>query len=320
MIKAAIVHAFGEPPIFGEIATPIAQPGEVLVQVKAAALSQLVRAQASGKHYSSGKTMPMVPGADGVGVLADGSRVYFAFPRGPVGAMAQTVAVSADQCVGLPDSVDDITAAAIANPGMSSWAALQERAHFKAGESVLINGAAGVSGRLAIQVARYLGASRIIATARNPLVEGDLRKLGADHFICLDQPVEQLTAAFREEIQGGGIDVVLDYLWGAPADCFINAAVSYGSGKAAPRIRFVNIGGLAGPSLALAAGPLRGSGLEIMGSGLGSISNADLVKIVGQLLNAIAPAGLKVEAQAVALDQVEEAWSRSTSERIVFTV
>lgn len=320
MIKAAIVHAFDQPPSYSEIAAPTALHGEVLVQVKAAALSQLVRAQASGKHYSSGKTTPMVPGADGVGLLDDGSRVYFAFPRGPVGAMAQTVAVRADQCVELPDIVDDITAAAIANPGMLSWAALQERAHFKAGETVLINGAAGVSGRLAIQVARHMGASRIIATARNPAVEADLRGLGADHFICLDQSAEQLTAKFRDEIQDAGVDVVLDYLWGAPADCFINAAVSYGSGEAASRIRFVNIGGLAGASLVMAAGPLRSSGLEVMGSGLGSISNANLVKVVGQLLNAIGPAGLKVTAEAVPLDQVEQAWLRSTAERIVFTV
>lgn len=320
MINAAIVHAFDQPPRYGEIAAPVAQPGEVLVQVKAAALSQLVRAQASGKHYSSGKTTPMVPGADGVGLLDDGTRVYFAFARGPIGAMAQTVAVNADQCVMLPDSVDDITAAAIANPGMSSWAALQERAHFKAGESVLINGAAGVSGRLAIQVARHLGASRIIATARNRAVENELRELGADHFIGLDLPAEQLTAQFRKQIQGAGVNVVLDYLWGAPADCFINAAASHGSGKAAPRIRLVNIGGLAGPSLALAAGPLRSSGLEIMGSGLGSIANADLVKVVGQLLHAIGPARLKVDAKAVPLDQVEQAWGRTTPERIVFTV
>ncbi|MFI8482845.1 zinc-binding alcohol dehydrogenase family protein [Pseudomonas sp. NPDC078700] len=320
MIKAAIVHAFERPPQYGEIAAPVAQTQEVLVRVKAAALSQLVRAQASGKHYSSGKVTPMVPGADGVGLLEDGTRVYFAFPRGPVGAMAETVAVKADQCVALPDSVDDVTAAAIANPGMSSWAALQERAHFKAGESVLINGAAGVSGRLAIQVARHLGASRIIATARNPSVEAELRDLGADQFICLGQSSESLTAAFREAIQNGGVDVVLDYLWGPPAECFINAAVGYGSGEAAPRIRFVNIGALAGATLAMTTGPLRSSGLELMGSGLGSISNADLVKVVGQLLHAIGPAGLKVEACAVPLDQVEEAWSRTSAERIVFTL
>jgi len=237
-MKAAIVHAFDQPPRYGEIAAPQAAPGEVLVRVRAAALSQLVRAQASGKHYSSGKTLPLVPGADGVGLLEDGTRVYFAFPRGPIGAMAETVAVDARNCVAIPDGIDDITAAAIANPGMSSWAALQERAHFKAGERVLINGAAGTSGRLAIQVAKHLGASRVVATARNPAVEAELRALGADDFIRLDQPAEQLTAAFREEIQGRGIDVVLDYLWGQPAACILDALSGHTGGNAAPRLRF----------------------------------------------------------------------------------
>lgn len=317
-MKAAIVHAFDQPPRYGEIAAPQAAPGEVLVRVRAAALSQLVRAQASGKHYSSGKTLPLVPGADGVGLLEDGTRVYFAFPRGPIGAMAETVAVDARNCVAIPDGIDDITAAAIANPGMSSWAALQERAHFKAGERVLINGAAGTSGRLAIQVAKHLGASRVVATARNPAVEAELRALGADAFIRLDQPAEQLTAAFREEIQGKGIEVVLDYLWGPPAACILDALGGHAGGNAAPRLRFVNIGALAGATLPMSPGVLRSSGLEMLGSGLGSVSNEGLVKVVGQLLQAIKPAKLQVEAEAVPLSEVEASWQRSAAERIVF--
>ncbi len=319
-MKAAIVHNFDQPPRYGELDAPQALPGEVLVRVRAAALSQLVRAQASGKHYSSGKTLPVVPGADGVGLLDDGRRVYFAFPRTPIGAMAEVVAVDARNCVAVPDGIDDITAAAIANPGMSSWAALQERAHFKPGERVLINGAAGTSGRLAIQVARHLGASRVVATARNPAVESELRALGADDFIRLDQPVEQLTAAFREELQGQGIDVVLDYLWGQPAACILDAMVSHGSGNAAPRVRFVNIGALAGATLPLSPGVLRSSGLEMLGSGLGSVSNEGLVKVVGQLLQAIKQANLKVEAEAVPLSEVEARWQCDAAERIVFVI
>ncbi len=319
-MKAAIVHAFDQPPRYGEIDPPQAAPGEVLVRVRAAALSQLVRAQASGKHYSSGKTLPLVPGADGVGLLEDGTRVYFAFPRGPIGAMAEIVAVDARNCTAIPDDIDDITAAAIANPGMSSWAALQERAGFKPGERVLINGAAGASGRLAIQVAKHLGASRVVATARNPAVEAQLRELGADDFICLDQPPQQLTDALRQEIQGRGIEVVLDFLWGQPAACILDAVVSHGGGDCAPRLRFVNIGAIAGATLPLNPGVFRSSGLELLGSGLGSVSNEGLVKVVGQLLQAIKPAHLKVEAKAVALSDVEANWQGNTSERIVFTL
>ncbi|MFJ4346552.1 zinc-binding alcohol dehydrogenase family protein [Pseudomonas sp. NPDC089401] len=319
-MKAAIVQAFDQPPRYGEIEAPVAGPGEVLVKVRAAALSQLVRAQASGKHYSSGKTLPLVPGADGIGLLEDGTRVYFAFPRAPIGAMAEVVAVKASHCVPVPDDVDDITAAAIANPGMSSWAALQARAGFKPGERVLINGAAGASGRLAIQVARYLGAAHIVATARNPAVQDELRALGADAFICLDQPTEQLTAGLREEIQGGGIDIVLDYLWGQPAACILDALAGYGSGEASPRLRFVNIGAVAGATLPMNPGVLRSSGLEMYGSGLGSVSTEELVRVVGQLLNVIRPAGIKVEAQAVPLNDVEAAWQRSSASRVVLVI
>lgn len=319
-MKAAIVHAFDRPPRYGSMDAPQPAAGEVLLRVRAAALSQLVRAQASGTHYSSGKNLPVVPGADGVGLLEDGRRVYFAFPRAPIGAMAETVAVNADYCVEVPDGIDDVTAAALALPGMSSWAALQERAQFQAGERVLINGAAGASGRLAIQVARHLGASRIVATARNPAVEDELRALGADGFIRLDQPADALTAALRGEIQDGGIDVVLDYLWGPPAACILDAVVNHGHGEAAPRLRFVNIGMLAGATIALNPGALRSSGLELMGSGLGSVANRRIVQVVGKLLQAAGPAGFKVDAEAVPLSEAEAAWTRPSAERIVFTM
>lgn len=318
-MKAAIVHSFGHPPKPGEIDAPTAREGEVLVSTRAAAISQLVRAQAAGKHYSSDRHLPMVPGADGAGRLADGRRVYFAFPRPPIGTMAERVAVRATLCAPIPDEVDDVTAAAIGNPGMSSWAALTSRARFRRGESVLVNGAAGASGRLAIQIAKHLGASRVIATARNPAVEPDLRELGADTFIALDQPAEKLVVAFRHEMQAAGVDVVLDYLWGPPAACILDAAAGHGSAEAAPRIRFVNIGSLAGAALPVAAGLLRSSGLELLGSGLGSVSHEELVKIVGELMQVVKSAQLKIDATPVPLQDVEAAWGRTTAERMVLT-
>ena len=319
-MKAAIVRAFDRAPEYGDIAAPVAGDGEVLVSTSAAALSQLVRAQAAGRHYSSGRELPLVPGADGVGRLADGQRVYFAFPRAPIGAMAEQVAVRCAQCIPVPDAVDDVTAAAIANPGMSSLAALEHRAQFKPGETVLINGAAGTSGRLAIQIARQLGASRVVGTARNAVVEAELRELGLDAFISLQQEPEALTAAFRQEMQGHGVNVVLDYLWGAPAECIIAAAAGHGSSAAEPAIRFVNIGSLAGATLPLNAGNLRGSGLALTGSGLGSVSHEALVQCVGKLLQWVKPAGLKVDTLAVPLAQVTQAWAQQTSARIVLTL
>lgn len=318
-MKAAVVTDVSEAPAYADFAAPTPQPGELLVKVRASALSQLVRAQASGRHYTSPKP-PFAPGADGVGVLEDGQRVYFAFPRNPVGAMAEQVCVQADCVVPLPDDIDDITAAAIANPGMSSWAALTERAQLQQGEGVLINGANGASGRLAIRIARHLGAGRIVVTARNTAAEADLRALGADVFIALGQEPDALQAALRAEIDKG-IGVVLDYVWGSSAETIMQAATSHAPGEAAQRIRFVNIGSLGGLNINLPAGLLRSTGLELMGSGLSSVSNADLVRCIGEMFKVMRHIDLEIDAVGRPLTEVEQVWANSQGRsRVVFTL
>ncbi len=127
-----------------------------IISVRAAALSNLTKARASGSHYSSAGIFPAVPGTDGVGLTQDGRRVYFAMPDAPFGSLAEFCPINSRRCVEIPDSLDDITAAAIANPGMSAWAGLVERAHLLAGETVLVNGATGTAGRVAVQLAKYL--------------------------------------------------------------------------------------------------------------------------------------------------------------------
>lgn len=319
-MKAAVVHDFNAPPRYDDFATPVAEAGETLIQVRAAALSQLVKAQASGRHYSSGKTLPLVPGVDGVGLLPNGRRVYFAFPRKLFGSMAETSVVQLDNCVEIPDGVDDVTAAAIGNPGMSSWAALLDRARFVPGENVLINGATGVSGRLAIQIAKHLGAAKVIVTGRNARSVEELAALGADIMIPLDAPADQLQDSFREALHTHKVNVVLDYLWGPSAECLLQAAAGHGSHSGEPRIRYVQIGSLTGNNISLPGSLLRSSGLELMGSGLGSVSNAGLVQAVGGVLRIIESAGLSISTQAVALQEVENAWTREDSSRVVFTV
>lgn len=318
-MKAAVVHEFQSPPRYVDFDSPAAGPGEVLVRVSASALSQLVRAQASGKHYSSGRP-PLVPGVDGVGHLEDGRRVYFAFPRMPFGAMAQTTVVSLNNCVDVPDEVDDITAAAIANPGMASWLALTERAHLRAGETVFINGAAGASGRLAIRIAKHLGAGKVIATTRNTAHFEALRALGADSLIPLDLPEAELRTAFREAIHAQGTVIVLDYLWGPSAEVFLQVAGEYNGGQAQPRIRYVQIGSIAGNSISLPGPLLRSSGLELLGSGLGSASQAEIVAAAGAVFRIITRADLSIETECAGLEDIEQDWGRVTRARLVFQV
>jgi NADPH:quinone reductase-like Zn-dependent oxidoreductase len=320
-MQAAIMYSSDSPPHFGTFADPVPQEGESTVMVTAAALSPLSRSQAAGTHYSSETIFPFIPGVDGVGRLRDGKRVYFAFPRPPYGALAERTAVHKTQTTDLPEDIDDITAAAIANPGMSSWAGLVERAHLAPGESVLINGATGVAGRLAIQIAKYLGAGSVIAAGRDPAVLETLPSLGADGIVCVDQPAEQLTQAFREAIHDARTNVILDYLWGASAGALIAAIAGHGAREGERRIRYVQAGSIAGPTAVLDASAFRSSGLEMMGTGLGSVSQKLLIKSIGGVFRAAATARFHIATEAIPLSDVESAWTRDTGgKRLVFTV
>ena len=167
-MNAAVVEAYDRPPRYTAFADPVPSENELLVEVTAAALHPIVRALAAGTHYGSTGQLNFIPGVDGVGRLPDGSRVYFGRTNDLYGTFAERSVTQSWLTLPLPDSLDDATAAAMMNPGMSSWAALTARAKFVAGENVLILGATGVAGHLAVQVARRLGAVRIIAAGRNP--------------------------------------------------------------------------------------------------------------------------------------------------------
>jgi NADPH:quinone reductase-like Zn-dependent oxidoreductase len=319
-MRAAIVNSYSEAPRYGAFRDPVATSGDEVVRVRAVALSNLVKAQASGRHYSSGSELPLVPGNDGVGTLPDGRRVYFFGPRAPFGSMAEFSLAATGRIIPLPDALDDITAAALGNPGLASWGALLGRAHMEAGESVVVNGATGVAGQQAIQVAKYLGASRIVATGRNPEALEKLRDLGADETISLEQPEDALTAALRREFNEFNLDIVLDYLWGRSAEQILRAAAGHGSPEGEHRVRFVQIGSISGGSIPLEAHLLRSSGVELLGSGLGSLSGKEMVESLGRMFEAAVPFGLRIDTEAVPLSEVEATWSRTESgRRVVFT-
>ena len=169
-------------------------------------------------------------------------------------------------------------------------------------------------------IARHLGAGRIVVTARNTAAEADLRALGADVFIALGQEPDALQAALRAEIDKG-IGVVLDYVWGSSAETIMQAATSHAPGEATQRIRFVNISSLGGLNINLPAGLLRSTGLELMGSGLSSVSNADLVRCIGEMFKVMRHIGLEIDAVGRPLAEVEQVWTNSQDRsRVVFTL
>jgi NADPH:quinone reductase-like Zn-dependent oxidoreductase len=313
-MKAAIVRAAGQTPAYGDFVEPTPAPGENRISVAAAALSPLARARAAGAHYSVSGAYPAVAGVDGVGRLDDGRRVYFVAPRPPWGAMAEHAVAPATQCAPVPDALDDVMAAAIANPGMSSWAAFKERARLEAGESVLINGATGSAGRLAVQIARHFGAKRVVVTGRNP---DALRALDADAMIPLVNDDAGLEASFGRTFEAG-IDVVIDYLWGKSAERLLAAAAKIlPDGKP---LRFVQIGSISGSNIALPGAALRAKAITLMGSGLGSVPLGRLAVDIGEFLQAAASRDFRIPAKAVPLADVERAWGEAGDARTVFTI
>jgi NADPH:quinone reductase-like Zn-dependent oxidoreductase len=311
-MKAAIVRAAGQPPGYGDFPDPVPKPHERRVRVVAAAISQLVRSRAAGRHYNSTGQFPFVVGVDGVGRLDDGSRVYFALPRPPYGSMAEQTVVPAAQCLPLPDDLEDVTAAAIANPGMSSWAAYTERAKLKPGETVLVNGATGTAGRLAVQIATHLGAKKIIGTGRNVEALREVAALGADVTVALVEDENALEESFKAQF-AAGVDIVIDYLWGKSAERLLISAAK-ASEDGVP-LRFIQIGSISGANITLPSAVLRASAIELMGSGIGSVPRDRFIGAVADLLKATVPAGFKIATRRRPLSQVEDAWSRTDSTR-----
>lgn len=315
-MKAAVVNTLGQPPQFQEFAMPVPADGEALVKVHAAGLHPVVKSIASGSHYSAGGELPVVPGIDAVGTLEDGRRVYFGLVRKPWGTMAEYAATKHANCVPLPDGIDDATAAAIANPGMSAWVS-QQRAGLKAGETVLILGATGVAGQLAIQVARLQGARRVIAVGRN--VDA-LRGANVDAVIALGQPEDAILDAFTAEA-AAGIDVVIDYLWGRPTELLLEALAKGFKTSATHPTRLVEVGQSAGANITLPGSILRSVDLTMLGSGFGAARLDEIFAAVPKLFDAAAKGTLSIDVEKVPLTDVEAAWSRADKgRRIVFTL
>jgi NADPH:quinone reductase-like Zn-dependent oxidoreductase len=308
-MNAAVLHALGEPPLFEEFPDPTPGEGEVLVHVCAAALKPVDKQMAAGTHYASPREFPVVCGMDGVGRLENGSRVFFGGARRPYGAMAERTVVRRVQCFSVPEELDDVTAAAIPNPGVSAWLSLKHSAKLAAGETVLILGATGVTGKLAVQIAKILGAGRVVAAGRNERVLSTLLELGADATIRLDKPHQELVEAFRREAGEKGFDVIIDYLWGPPTEALLTAITGAEFAVAGSGTRLVEVGESAGPTITLPAAVLRSTALTILGTA--GIPPSDvLTDAFQQVMSHAASGKLRIETERVPLREVEDAWQR----------
>lgn len=310
-MHAAVLHTMGTVPRYEEFPEPVIgdKDRETIVHVHAASLKPVDKQLAAGSHYASRREMPCVCGSDGVGHLDDGRRVFFGGPRPPHGAMAQRTVVPRAFLFPVPDNVNDETAAALPNPGVSAWLSLSYRAKLARGENVLILGATGVTGKLAVQIAKLLGAARVVAAGRNPQVLKTLRDLGADATISLALAATELKDAFLREAGESGFQVVIDYVWGGPAEVFLAAITRKDFAVVQSETRFVQVGESAGPTITLPAAVLRSTALTILGTA-GIPPRDVLIEAFQQVMAYAATGDLHIDTETVPLSDIESAWQR----------
>ncbi len=309
-MKAAVMYQKGEAPSYVDYPEPIPKTDdEILVSVKAVAIKHFDKGVASGKHYSSEakKENGRVIGGDGVCLLPDGSRVY---GIGVSGMLAEKATIDKDRFVKLPANISDTTAAALPNAVIGAAMGLKFKADIQPGETVLINGATGFTGRVAIQIAKHYGAKKVIATGRNTKSLQDLISLGADEIISVDQSDDQFLARLQDIYQTSPIDVVIDYLWGHTAELIL--ASLKGKGSFTKTTRFVSVGSVTGDLIQFSAANLRSTDLQVSGSGLGSWSKEQMhklfIEILPRMFQLAADGLLKVETIEVKLKDIASLW------------
>ncbi|MEU6409134.1 zinc-binding alcohol dehydrogenase family protein [Microbispora sp. NPDC046933] len=308
-MKAAVLHEAGGIPRYEDFPDPVAGAGEVIIEVKAVAVENVDKAIAAGTHYASERYIgrfPVIPAFDGIGALPDGRLVGFGNIRLPYGALAEKAVVPQGSYVPIPDGIDPavVTVMASAITAMSMKAA----AGFVPGETVLVQGATGVAGRLAVKVARLLGAGRIVATGRDDNQLREVQAIGADTVINTAVSDEALAQAYLDA-RGDGYDVVVDYLWGRPSEILLRALVprSFAFGKPT---RVVQIGESAGAELALAGSSLRTSGVEIYGAAKG-LDPQTMDEVYQQIVTWTRSGELTFDVEKVPLSDIETAWQRT---------
>lgn len=323
-MKAAVMYQNEGLPQYVDFPEPITQnDDEVLVTVKAVAIKQLDRSKAAGTHYSSDakNVNGQIIGGDGVCLLDDGTRVY---GIGISGMLAEKATIEKSRMVILPVGISDVVASALANAVMGAAMALRFKADIKPGDVVLINGATGFTGRVAVQIAKLYGAKKVIVTGRSKKSLQDLSELGADEIISTKQVDEQFLAQLTDTHRNSPIDVIIDYLWGHTAEMILASLM--GKGSFTHKTRFVSVGSMGGDLIQLSAANLRSVDLQLTGSGLGSWSKDQVGLLFSEILPEmfeLAAAGkLRIETIEVQLPNIADLWNLEIPDghRLVVTI
>lgn len=323
-MKAAVVFEKGNAPQYADFQEPeVTQENEILVSVKAASIKNLDKARASGNHYSTENEIhqPTIVGSDGVGFLEDGTKVYFFSKKGTV---AEKAVADKNKIVRIPEQLDFSTAAALPNAVMGSAMALKFKAGIQPGNVVLVNGATGITGRIAVQIAKVYGAKKIIVTGRNEESLQSLLELGADEAVSLhlnDQDFQSKIKGIHNETP---IDIIVDYIWGHSVEMILSAFK--GDGTFSHKTKLITIGGMSGDTIQLSSQILRATDIQISGSGLGSWTKEESAllfsEIIPEMFQAAIDGKLKIETEDVDIKNIESAWNAEiqTGKRLVVRI
>jgi NADPH:quinone reductase-like Zn-dependent oxidoreductase len=310
-MKAAVLHSADSVPVYGDFDEPTASAGSEIVEFVAAGIHHVTRSVATGRHYGRGAMFPVVPGLNAVARTAGGGLVFTATGEPPHGTFAERIASPDAMRFPLPDAAHAATVAAGVNPGMASWLPLTARCA-ESGQlgTVVVLGVTGISGYLAAQNARLLGATRVVGAGRSPSGLSRAAAVGAQP-VALTGDQDDDARAIAEVLAGDGPCIVLDFVWGPVAETAFDALSRAGFSEDATGIKYVQIGALAGAQAAVPSALLRSRRITISGSGLGSVAAADIKAQIPVYIELIAGGKVQVPFRTFPLSQAGAAWIAS---------
>jgi NADPH:quinone reductase-like Zn-dependent oxidoreductase len=318
-MKAAIMPGPGTIPGYGDFEEPQAGQDREVVELVAAGIHPVVRSLAEGRHYGSTGAWPLIPGVDAVARTADGTLVYTGYVQAPYGTLAERMAVPAGLRLPLPAGADPAQIAGGLNPGLASWLPLQSRlADVPSVGTVVVLGATGMAGMLAVQNARLLGAGHVVGAGRSPAGLDRAAAAGAAT-AALAGDREADAAALTAALGGTAPSLVLDFVWGAPAEAMFAALGRHGLDEDSASTAYVQIGSLAGPEAAVPSSLLRSRRIQISGSGAGSASIAAIRAQLPVYMQLIADGRVQVPTRTFPLSRVSDGWTaaRDSGSRVV---
>jgi NADPH2:quinone reductase len=295
-VRAAQIRELGMPP------EPVEIEGDGAIEILAVALNPLDLAVAAGRFYGGHPPLPYVPGCEAVG-RHDGERLYlFGEGRGTFddGFLVERTDFPPELAAPVPDGLDDTAAAAVGVAGIAGWLPVSRRAPVREGDCVLVLGATGTVGSVAVQAARLLGAERVVAAGRDPARLERALELGADATVSLEGE-EDLPERLRQACGGEGPTLVVDPLWGE--------AVRAAAQAAAPGARIVHVGQSAGPEATLASAVVRGKQLSILGHSNFALSPDERRQAYTEVAEHVAAGRITIDVEIFPLDDVAEAWA-----------